>query len=575
MKDKLTVIILAGGPGTRLGDLTKSKPKALTMVCGKPIIEYSISFARALGAEKIVVVGGYLFDVLTDAVRAIDKDVVLVNNTEYKTTQRLAGLMYAKNEISGGFISYDGDYIYSSSIAEKVKKHLDDQIKIFGTDDESDEVQLDMMVKVDGDNNLINMKKGLTDYEYYFNSILYCPEKAVGAFFENAKEVLKKGDPQKTHVEEAVIEYASHLGDVKMVDLGYPQWVEVDTPEELEVAEKIIKKDPKGFYNMSTENNNLRCALCNSDNSETVCDTSIQKDGTVRNLNNVVCTRCGLVYNDPMPSDSALHEYYTGGHLKDHALVDDDFNTLINKLKQRKSKQSETKAKETISFIEPFISSTGSVLDIGCSVGAYIAALRKYVGGTVAGVEPDELSARAAIEFYGLRNIHNMFFEDYLNRSHDKFDLIILRHVFEHLKNPNQTIENIKTMLKPDGFWYLVIPNAYDFLESRPLKRVLEFGHVFSYTPYAISQMLLKHGLKIVKYKHDYIYHQQMVVTRIENNIDSVPFSRFKDGSDVQKLKARLKGQDMRSNRYRVQKKINSYLPFNIMSKKWKHVKDA
>ena len=66
-----------------------------------------------------------------------------------------------------------------------------------------------------------------------------------------------------------------------------------------------------------------------------------------------------------------------------------------------------------------------------------------------------------------------------------------------------------------------------------------------------------------------------MVVTRIENNIDSVPFSRFKDGSDVQKLKARLKGQDMRSNRYRVQKKINSYLPFNIMSKKWKHVKDA
>lgn len=247
LNNALTVIILAAGMGGRLGDLTKDKPKALTMVAGRPIIEYSISFARALQPEKIVVVGGYLFDKLAEAVVLIDKNAVLVENAEYQTTQRLVSLMKAQKEIIGGFISYDGDYIYHPSIASNIREQLDDEMKIFGTDDESDEVQLDMMVKVDENNHLVNMAKGLTDYEYYFNSILYCPESKVGAFFKSANEVLERGDPQKTHVEEAVLAYAHSRGRVKMVDLGYPKWVEVDTPDELAAAERMIGRNLRDF----------------------------------------------------------------------------------------------------------------------------------------------------------------------------------------------------------------------------------------------------------------------------------------------------------------------------------------
>lgn len=247
MNNKLTVIILAAGMGTRLGDLTKDKPKALTMVAGKPIIAYSLAFARSLNPQKIVVVGGYLFEQLREVVTAIDSQVVLVENKEYRTTQRMVSLMKAQKEIIGGFISYDGDYIYDPSIASNIREQLDDEMKIFGTDDESDEVQLDMMVKVDEKNRLVAMSKGLTDYEYYFNSILYCPESKVGAFFKSANEVLKKGDPQKTHVEEAVLAYAKSRGQVKMVDLGYPKWVEIDTPEELAAAERMIGCNLRDF----------------------------------------------------------------------------------------------------------------------------------------------------------------------------------------------------------------------------------------------------------------------------------------------------------------------------------------
>lgn len=247
MSNKLTVIILAAGMGTRLGELTKDKPKALTEVAGKPMIAYSLAFARALQPEKIVIVGGYLFNKLADVVASIDKDIVLVENTEYQTTQRMVSLMTAQKKIIGGFISYDGDYIYHPSIAKKIQENLDDEMKVFGTDDESDEVQLDMMVKVDENNYLVNMAKGLTDHEYCFNSILYCPESKVPDFFESANEVLKKSDPQKTHVEEAVLAYARSRGHVEMVDLGYPKWVEVDTPEELAAAERMVGYNVRDF----------------------------------------------------------------------------------------------------------------------------------------------------------------------------------------------------------------------------------------------------------------------------------------------------------------------------------------
>ncbi|MBI2050336.1 MAG: NTP transferase domain-containing protein [Parcubacteria group bacterium] len=246
MENKFTAVILAAGMGTRLGDLTKDQPKALTMVCGRPIIEYSIAFARALNPEKIVVVGGFQFDKLKEAVASIDRDVVLVENAEYATTEPLASLAKARDEIVGGCITYNGDYIYDKSIAGTVKEHLDDRIKVFGTSHESDEMQLDMMVRVDERNTVINMSKGLDTHDYYFNSMWYCPEGQVAAFFEKVDDVLKKDNNQKASVERGILEYVSGGNNpATMVDLGPVRWIEIDTKEELSRAAGFIERNFK------------------------------------------------------------------------------------------------------------------------------------------------------------------------------------------------------------------------------------------------------------------------------------------------------------------------------------------
>lgn len=55
-------MILAAGFGTRMGDLTRSRPKPLIPVAGHALIDHALAQARGGGARRIVVNGHHLAD---------------------------------------------------------------------------------------------------------------------------------------------------------------------------------------------------------------------------------------------------------------------------------------------------------------------------------------------------------------------------------------------------------------------------------------------------------------------------------------------------------------------------------
>ncbi len=53
-------VFLVGGRGTRLGDLTKTTPKPLLTVAGRPFLDHLLDRAARAGADEILLVAGYL-----------------------------------------------------------------------------------------------------------------------------------------------------------------------------------------------------------------------------------------------------------------------------------------------------------------------------------------------------------------------------------------------------------------------------------------------------------------------------------------------------------------------------------
>ena len=59
-------VILAGGRGTRLRPLTDARPKPMVEICGKPFLEYQIEQLREQGFERVLLLLGYLPEVVQD-----------------------------------------------------------------------------------------------------------------------------------------------------------------------------------------------------------------------------------------------------------------------------------------------------------------------------------------------------------------------------------------------------------------------------------------------------------------------------------------------------------------------------
>ena len=64
----MEAIILCGGKATRLGELTKEKPKSLVEVAGVPFLERQLQILEKNGFENIVISAGHLYQAIEEFV---------------------------------------------------------------------------------------------------------------------------------------------------------------------------------------------------------------------------------------------------------------------------------------------------------------------------------------------------------------------------------------------------------------------------------------------------------------------------------------------------------------------------
>jgi D-glycero-D-manno-heptose 1,7-bisphosphate phosphatase len=107
-------VILAGGRGTRLGDLVQHTPKPLLAVGGQPFLFYLIWNLRRHGIKQIVLSVGYLAERIAQAF-AGQKDVVISREVEPLGTG--GGLRQANELLDDTFFVLNGDTLFDCNYA--------------------------------------------------------------------------------------------------------------------------------------------------------------------------------------------------------------------------------------------------------------------------------------------------------------------------------------------------------------------------------------------------------------------------------------------------------------------------
>ncbi len=117
-------IIMAGGLGTRLGELTKHTPKPMLKVKEKPILEYCIRQLEDEGIKKIYISVNYLADKIVNYIqnrKSVSKIIPIHEKSKLGTIGSLS--LISKN-INGPIFVMNADLLTNVSLGAMISFHL-------------------------------------------------------------------------------------------------------------------------------------------------------------------------------------------------------------------------------------------------------------------------------------------------------------------------------------------------------------------------------------------------------------------------------------------------------------------
>lgn len=407
---------MAAGMGMRLGGKTT---KALIEIEGRPLCHYAFDFLRAAGADNLIVIGGFCFEELARSARSYDKDILILENNDYKKGN-LYTLEKALPHINGSFLLCNSDHIYRKPIAKKVAVQLKD-ITAFCDFDRN--LGDDDMKVWHNDFKLAQISKKLTDWNGGYVGLTYCDKEKLDVYKATAHRLLSKGEDNV--VAEDVLRilsaenYAIHIGDIS----GHG-WLEVDFPEELERARREIASGKSDFIFSEFDN---KWKNINIKKSADEASLFVDKGGapaTQRQIN--------------------LYWYY---------------RFLKKILDGRNYKKG---------------------LEIGCGRGTMSLYLRKYenLDATLLDLEPSAIElAKENFKLHGAEGQFVVAPSDVTPFPDNGFDIVYSIGLLEHLKDYRKTLEECYRILKPGGaVVHLNIPAKWSCQNLNNIyKKILNF----------------------------------------------------------------------------------------------------
>jgi 2-polyprenyl-3-methyl-5-hydroxy-6-metoxy-1,4-benzoquinol methylase len=201
------------------------------------------------------------------------------------------------------------------------------------------------------------------------------------------------------------------------------------------------------------------------------------------------CEECGLVFLEK--KERNLREYY-----------EEDYRKLYTPVIGKEVSPSERFdiylpfQKSRIEDIKPYLNPDMKALDIGCSSGYFLYALKDLVQECV-GIEFNKSDIEFARKKCGVKIYDHPLEETDIPLEY--FDIVFMLDVLEHIEDPIQFLGTVRRYIKPGGYIYIEVDNINDSLLSiYGIEEYADFyyrePHLFYFSPKTLKNVAEKGG---------------------------------------------------------------------------------
>lgn len=239
----MQAVILAAGRGTRMGNLTEDRPKALLSLGEKTILEREFD-ALPESIEEVIIVVGYLGGLIRDKIGGIYQGKTVLYVEQEKLDGTAGALWRAKDILHDSFIVMMADDLYAKEDLERCMKEKDWSVLL----QRRSEIRSKGKVELDEEGNVVDVAEGNHgNVPGLLNTNLFKLDTRV---FQSPL-VPRFAGSDEFGLPQTVIA-GSKLFNIPLRPVETDKWVEITTPEDVKKAEQILadtratKADTKG-----------------------------------------------------------------------------------------------------------------------------------------------------------------------------------------------------------------------------------------------------------------------------------------------------------------------------------------
>jgi len=206
----------------------------------------------------------------------------------------------------------------------------------------------------------------------------------------------------------------------------------------------------------------------------------------------VQCAQCQFVATSPAPHNNDIAKYYLSDTYISHS---NKAKTLLDKFYLLARTFT---LKWKLKLISNNLNKTTDVtlLDYGCGTGEFLKKCKSR-GWKICGIEPSDIARIQSSEA-----TKALIAPSLADISFNKFDIITLWHVLEHIPDLDDTLEKLKSRLSDSGTMFIAVPNhkSWDATYYKAYWAGYDLPrHLWHFSQQNMETLLQKNRLKLIR----------------------------------------------------------------------------